>query len=53
MNERRGDHAVRGECGGGAGRRVGNNQGKVGPAAGLEAGLGGAKAETAGDDVLR
>jgi hypothetical protein len=44
----RGDDAVGGEGGGGAGRRIGHDEGKVGAAALLEAGLGGAKAEAAG-----
>ena len=35
-DERRGDDAVGGEGGGGAGRRVGDDEGKVGAAAGLE-----------------
>ena len=52
-DEGRGNYAVRSECGGGARWSVGNNQGKVGAAAGLEAGLAGDKAEAERDNVLR
>ena len=49
-DEGRGDDAVRGEGRGSAGRRVRDNEGEVGAAAGLQAGLDGAKAESAGDE---
>ena len=49
-DERRGGDAVGGEGGGGAGRRVGDDEGKVGAAAGFDAGLDGAKAKSAGND---
>ena len=51
-NERRGGDAVGGEGGGGACRLIGDDEGKVGAAALLEASFGGAKAEAAGDEEL-
>ncbi len=45
----RGNHAVRSERGGGTGWSIRNNQGKVGAAAGLQAGLAGGKTEAARD----
>ena len=49
-DEGRGGDAVGGEGGGGAGGRVGDDEGKVGAAAGFEAGFDGAEAETAGNE---
>ena len=46
-NQRRGGDAVGGEGGGGAGRRVGDDEGKVGAAALFEPGLGCAKTKAA------
>ena len=51
-DEGRGNHAVRSERGGGAGWSVRNDQGKVGAAAGLQAGLAGGKTKAAGQDEL-
>ena len=51
-DQRRGDDAVGCEGGGGAGRRIGHDEGKVGAAALLEAGFDSAKAEAAGDEKL-
>src|ERR1019366_9470670 len=52
QDQRRGGDAVGGVGGGGAGRLVGHDEGKVGVAALLEPGLGCTKAEAAGDDGL-
>ena len=51
-DERGGGDAVGGEDGGGAGRLIGDDEGKVGAAALLEAGFGGAKAEAARNERL-
>ncbi len=49
-DEGRGDDAVGGEGRGGAGWRVGDDEGEVGAAAGFDAGFDGAEAESAGND---
>ena len=51
--QRRGDDAVGGEGRGGAGRRIGHDEGEVGAAAAFEAGLGGGKTEAARDEEGR
>jgi hypothetical protein len=52
QDERGGDDAVGGECGGGAGGLIGYDEGEVGAAALFESGSGGAEAEAAGDEEL-
>jgi hypothetical protein len=51
-DERRGSDAVGGEGRGGAGRRLGNDQGKVSAAALFETGLGGAEVKAFGEQEL-
>jgi hypothetical protein len=46
-NERRGGYAIGGKSGGGAGWRIGHNQGKVSAATGFKASPDGAEAEAA------
>ena len=50
--KRRGNHAVGGERGCGAGRHIGHNQREIGASAGLQAGLGSAKTESPRNDKM-